>query len=325
VRRGLRPLVELPRHFKRFEAEISLNPARERRINAAVRRAQGIVDNDGPLEAALVAPTLVQGSFALGTVVRPLGGRTRYDVDIVLPMDFDQLPKRKPRPSYVINYVHRRLSPHFGTLVRRKSKCIRVDYPDDFHIDFVPAHALETPTGPFEICDSDADDFIETDPQALIDWVEGIDLETDNRFVPGLKMLKRWRDQKFGMDRGPTSHLLTVLAGRSWEAAQYEREAPIDFISDESPSVDAFALDLADAMLWHLEEGNRLEVPGAFPIDLGRHWAKDERALFRSKLATFVDRGSLAWNTDSTPRAIEAWNQAFGPTFRKFAPRVIYG
>ena len=100
-----------------------------------------------------------QGSYALGTVIKPVDGQ-EYDSDILIYMKDD--PK-KGAVDYVEDlYDCLRKYPDKSSKTHQRTKCVEVHYADDFHLDVVPcvtrrgqSHvpACNTKTGKFEPTD----------------------------------------------------------------------------------------------------------------------------------------------------------------------------
>jgi hypothetical protein len=79
-----------------------------------------------------------QGSMRLGTTVRPLSGED-YDLDFVCELncyatDFTH-------PAQALNLIEHALKSHatYDPLVERKTRCIRLNYSQKFHMDILPA------------------------------------------------------------------------------------------------------------------------------------------------------------------------------------------
>ena len=81
-----------------------------------------------------------QGSFRLKTTVKPLKGN-EYDLDFVaeLPQNSNMTPKQ------LYDHIYRILSTDgvHNKMVEKKSRCIRVCYANDFHIDIMPGQAVD--------------------------------------------------------------------------------------------------------------------------------------------------------------------------------------
>ena len=77
-----------------------------------------------------------QGSWRLGTTVRPIG-RDEFDIDLVLEMR--RPPSDEAESVYASLAKHLEASHEYGGRVERRDRCVRIQYPGSFHLDVVPA------------------------------------------------------------------------------------------------------------------------------------------------------------------------------------------
>lgn len=84
-----------------------------------------------------------QGSFRLKTTVKPLKGN-EYDLDFVV-----ELPKNSNMtPRQLYDHIYRILKNDgvHGDMLEKKSRCIRVVYANDFHMDIMPGQEVNRET-----------------------------------------------------------------------------------------------------------------------------------------------------------------------------------
>lgn len=111
-----------------------------------------------------------QGSFRLKTTVKPLKGN-EYDLDFVaeLPKDSTMTPKQP------YDHIYRILSSD-GThkdMLEKKSRCIRVCYANDFHIDIMPGQAIDRATNEIIVPDRELKSWYHhSNPIGFADWFE---------------------------------------------------------------------------------------------------------------------------------------------------------
>ena len=77
-----------------------------------------------------------QGSFALGTLIKPVDDDDEYDADIQIVIN----PNPKWEPKDYVNEIRRTLqsNKNYADKLRLKTRCVTVDYAGDFHLDVVP-------------------------------------------------------------------------------------------------------------------------------------------------------------------------------------------
>ncbi len=189
-----------------------------------------------------------QGSFALGTVIKPISDSDDYDLDLVCEFErqyglsAEQLKKDIVKPL-LTNYRK-------ATTLEEKRRCWHVDYENipNFHIDIIPAVNRNSY---IDITDHDEDadtyEYIGSNPKGYIEWFNGRKLErrialfesyiAENRQIikcqadvekikeynfktplqKVIQLLKRHRDIMFEKEDScikPVSIIITTIAGQ---------------------------------------------------------------------------------------------------------------
>jgi hypothetical protein len=186
-----------------------------------------------------------QGSFRIGTTVRPLAGE-EFDLDFVLELEFGSLDLS---PLAVLDLLEARLSEHgtYRHMIERKKRCIRLTYTREFHLDILPARPQLPPQGTrVWIPDRELRIWLRSDPKGYATWFEGRstagvvtlvrkveplpDHETSDEKTPlqrVVQLLKRWRDIAYqeDSDDAPRSIVLTTLAGHAFAGSESTSDA----------------------------------------------------------------------------------------------------
>lgn len=188
-----------------------------------------------------------QGSFALGTVVRPITERDDYDIDLVCEFAEDYGLSAKALKVDVVKPLlvrYRRISRD----IEEKRRCWHVEYEDipNFHMDVIPAVDWQSI---IHITDRNKEnksyDYIGSNPVGFVNWffeqrkemtnsmydtylrnnnfrVDSADVERIKRYkikTPlqrAVQILKRYRDIVFEdlpSELKPTSIIITTMAG----------------------------------------------------------------------------------------------------------------
>ena len=115
------------------------------------------------------------------------------------------------RPVYIED-VYECLREHkqYQTLARRKTRCVKLDYAGDVHLDIVPCVSFDDTQN---ICNRDTDEFEPTDGTGFRDWFNDKNRETSGNLKRVTRLLKYMRDHK-GNFTAP-SVLLTTLVGNT--------------------------------------------------------------------------------------------------------------
>jgi hypothetical protein len=209
--------------------------------------------DDGPTEWDVYP----QGSFLLGTVVRPRGA-DHHDLDMVCRLDIGRASiSQAELKARVGDVLHRYLDAEAGepgapTACHDRRRCWTLEYPHAFHMDVLPSLPNEDDL-PDGICLTDKELFRwqKSNPIAYGEWFrERMALEVARRReemvakrldpVPAwqikttlqrvAQVLKRHRDIHFGddLDGRPPSILVTTLAARAYTGARDLFDAVMD-------------------------------------------------------------------------------------------------
>ena len=197
------------------------------------------------------AQIYAQGSFALGTVIKPISEEDDYDIDLVCELDKDYgLTARDYKLNVSKNWLtsYRKHSKE----LEEKRRCWHVEYDDvkNFHMDVIPAFYLFGET--INITEHDEKTnkytYIKSNPKGYISWffsrcnsvstrlfdsytrdqririTEAAEIENikrnklKNPLQKAIMILKRHRDVMFSndSDNKPISIIITTLAALSY-------------------------------------------------------------------------------------------------------------
>ena len=187
-----------------------------------------------------------QGSFSLGTVVRPIASYD-YDIDLVCALS---LTKGQTTQAGLKKMVGDRLkkNPDLQKIISPSRRCWLLDYPKEssgpsFHMDVLPSlpNQERPPTG-ILLTDTDLTLWQKSDPKAYVDWfrdrmrvmllekraalakASNVDIEevpewqVKTPLQVAIQVLKRHRDIYFRSDpdNRPVSIILTTLAALAY-------------------------------------------------------------------------------------------------------------
>ena len=310
--------------FENFNAKLKLDATRKDRIVSAIEAFKQFCREDEQLSAAMSEEPFLQGSVATRTAIRPLT-KDEFDVDVIYPFSLASFGTPPPTPNQIIDWFISRLKTRafYAERLQPKNRCARINYAGDFHLDIIPSTKEVIAHQPYAVPARDLADWITNDPMGFVRWVEWLDTQSgwrdgagDGRFVRGVRMMKRWRDQLFGVESGPSSILLATMLGRHIPKDGY-------FPPLENPLYPQHQTDAA-----YLYDMSRLTVgciknpphysflhPTIRGEDLARGWDKEHLELFVARLEFFSLRLAAAIFSDTEAKSIEYYQQAFGDTF----------
>lgn len=221
----------------------------------AIRAYQSVgtwIGEDKDLHPDIHVNIYPQGSFRLGTVVKPI--EDDYDIDLICeitltrgdPASFFQ----QTSPSIIWDWIGSRLKEHetYNKMLEEKDRCWRLNYAGEFHMDILPAIPDLTKGGTAILVPNEEKTFWRsTNPEGYACWFENkhqfvleqikkasYSLQKVPENTPSksplqraVQVLKRHRDRMFIKNPAdkPISIILTILAGHAYKYEQNESEA----------------------------------------------------------------------------------------------------
>lgn len=269
-----------------------------------------------------------QGSALIETVVRPWA-REEFDVDLLCILKSDKF--RHPNPMAVYELVADRLAEHatYRRLMKRKERCIELNYAGQFHLDIVPAIPRFGLGQRLLIPDRKQQVWIPTDPFGYADWFFGrtpvtkmaaeqykaradvqplqpakraIDIAPLQRTV---QLMKRRRDLFFnGSGDAPKSIALTTLASKHYDGEAMCTDALLSVLTRIQEEINSTSGVLA--------------IPN--PVDrsenLGRHWSERSYARFKRFIGQFLEEMYELLELRGWDKITEALESLFGDRAR---------
>lgn len=229
--------------FEAFlRSEVNLNQSRLDSLQKRVGTIEDfIADNED--FADIFVDLIPAGSWAHRTIIKPVSENDEFDADVLLLIEErgDWLPK-----DYIEHlYSAFRSSLTYKPLAERKTRCVRINYAGDFHLDVVPyiersgshyiTNRLEPPEhGSFEL----------TDPEAFTAWIDERQRMTGGNFVKVVRLVKYLRD--FKSTFVCKSIILTTLLGN--EVSKAEATGHPERLADIPSTLATLLGNLADAL-----------------------------------------------------------------------------
>ena len=246
-----------------------------------------------------------QGSYALGTLIKPVDDNDEYDADIQIVMN----PNSRWEPKDYVLDINRTLAgnKNYADKLRLKTRCVTVDYAGDFHLDVVPRVTIN---GKHYICNRTDNKFEETDGNGYRDWFNEKNRITGGNLKRVVRLLKHLRDHKNSFSA--KSILLTTLAGNTIKS------------SDEGTTAVSTVADTLETVLSRMND--YLQQHPNMPViknpvlpseDFNRHWDQRRYANFRNRVQSYAQTAKQAKSEPSAEKAIKLWQELFGDDFGK--------
>ena len=246
-----------------------------------------------------------QGSYALGTLIKPVDDNDEYDADIQIVMN----PNPKWGAKDYVLEINRTLAgnKNYADKLRLKTRCVTVDYAGDFHLDVVPRVTIK---GKHYVCNRVDNKFEETDGIGYRDWFNEKNRITGGNLKRVVRLLKHLRDHKNSFTA--KSILLTTLVGNTIKASD-EGTTGVSTVADTLETVLSRMND-------YLQQHPNMPViknPVLPSEDFNRHWDQRRYANFRNRIQSYAQTAWQAKAEPSAEKAIKLWQELFGENFGK--------
>ncbi|ADB40837.1 nucleotidyltransferase domain-containing protein [Spirosoma linguale] len=122
--------------LNRVAESLQLDPTRRQRIETSYKAVSEWIEKDLTFFRSTLVDIYPQGSIRIDTTVKPYR-QSEFDVDFVCHLDF--LTGKLHDALEVLDELERRLREHdtYKGRIKRKNRCIRIVYADDFHLDIL--------------------------------------------------------------------------------------------------------------------------------------------------------------------------------------------
>ena len=281
--------------------EVNINQSRLDRLETAVGAVNDYLKDNLPGYQTMEK----QGSYALGTLIKPVDNNDEYDADIQIVMN----PNPKWEAQDYVHAINKTLAgnKNYVEKLRLKTRCVTVDYAGDFHLDTVPR---VTSDGKHYVCNRVDNKFEETDGNGYRDWFNEKNRITGGNLKRVVRLLKHLRDHKNSFTA--KSILLTTLAGNTIKASD-KGTAAVSTVADTLETV----LSRMNDYLQQHPNMPKIKNPVLPTENFNRHWDQRRYANFRSRIQSYAGTAKQAKAEPSAEKAIKLWQELFGDSFGK--------
>lgn len=227
--------------FQRIAEELDISDTLFERAETSYKALGEYINNNCDFSVSIYT----QGSFRLGTVIRPLNDEDEYDLDLISEIQGASFISAKDLKILIGDIL--RGSKRYSSKLEEKKRCWRIEYSDEaqFHMDITPAITDRTVTTSISITNKLNDEkysFTVSNPKGYSDWfetrkkvreilkdalyqsasVEPIKIKENKIKLPlqrAVQILKRHRDIVFEQspDIKPISIVITTLAAQAYK------------------------------------------------------------------------------------------------------------
>lgn len=282
---------------------VNLNQTRLDQLDVRVHAIVACLKNDTTI-GAKYQKYIPQGSWPHKTIIKPLEGE-EFDADFLLLLEEDASWSANPKEYLQQVRAAFKRSATYKDMVRQKTRCVRITYANDCHVDVVPHLVLAD--GRQVIVNSVTNAFEDTNPQGFTDWMKEKDDLANGNFRRVIRLLKYLRDYKETFSC-PSIILTTLLGERvqSFDAANR--------YADVATTLRNLTEDLSSWLSLYVTMPT-IEDPSCPGTTFNHRWDDAKYENFRVRLIGYASAISAAYDEPDEAKSLAAWQQIFGPDF----------
>lgn len=300
--------MKLVKRFNNFlDTSVNINDDRLKTLDDRVQAIDSFLSG-APVIGDIFIETVPQGSLAHRTIIKPLPGH-EFDADILLHVE--------PQSDWVAkDYIEElykafRTSGIYKDRVTRKSRCVRVQYAGDCHVDVVPF--IERSEGSYYITNRNEGDeglYEQTDPLAYNEWLDMQSKITKGNLIKAIRLMKWLRDYKVTFTC--RSVILNILLAERVNNVHLVQDA--NYYSD----VPTTLVHLLEDLVEYLEPHATMPLiadPACPGVDYNHRWDEAQYLNFRSKIEFYAQCARAAYDEADLNQSIKLWQDLFGTGF----------
>lgn len=282
---------------------VNLNQTRLDQLGARVEAIVGYLKSDLTI-GAKYQDHIPQGSWPHKTIIKPLEG-DEFDADFLLLLEEDPAWSADPKEYIQQLRAAFKRSSVYKDMVTKKTRCVRIVYANDCHVDVVPHLVLSD--GRQVIINSSDSKFEETNPQGFTDWMREKDDLANGNLRRVIRLMKYLRDYKNTFSC-PSIILTTLLGERvqSFDAATRYADVPT--------ALRNLAGDLSSWLSLYFTMPP-IEDPSCPGTTFNHRWDQAQYDNFRTCLGTYASKILAAYDEPDESKSLTAWQAIFGPDF----------
>lgn len=235
--------------------------------------------------------TWIQGSYKMDTIIRANDDTCDMDLGV-----YFRTVDSEVTAVTVMDQVFKAVENITTTTPSKKSKCIRVIYQDDFHID-IPVYHYNTNEHNHPRLATRYNGWEESDPKDFYDWFnkQSTDLPQLKRVI---KYLKAWSDHKKG--KFPSGLAFTIWAVKHLEVNERDDIALYELLKKIKNDI---------SYSWYLK------MPVTPFDDVCKKLNDDQKSNFKDALEDFIKDAKDAIDSKNQLAASKLWQNHLGSRF----------
>ena len=299
--------MKLTNYFKSFlEKEVNLNPSRITLLDERIETITNVLKDSNKFKDNFI-DVIPQGSYAHKTIIKPVQSTNEFDADILLYIE--EFTEWEAEAYVQALYQFFRDNSTYRDKVSRKTRCVTIDYANDFHIDVVPFMERH---GSKYVTNRHDNTFELTDPEKYTEWLDERNRITKHHFVKVIRLIKYIRDYKRTFS--VKSIILNTLLGEQVNDAA--------LLEDENcyKDVPTTLYTVMKKLKAYVENNYYMPTiadPGETGENFGDRWDQVGWSVFRNKMIFYSDKITEAYEEPDLDKSLAKWKEIFGECFRK--------
>jgi hypothetical protein len=297
--------MKLTAYWRHLLNQVNLNPTRIDTLNNRVGSVSSVLQGVNGYGTDVLA-IIPQGSYAQRTIIKPVGIRDEFDADVL--MQIEPQPGWDPK-DYVADLYTKLRATAYREMVSRRTRCVVVDYANEFHVDVVPYLVTG---GSQWITNRATNRWEETNPEGFNEWLDARDRIATRRLVEVIRLMKHLRDLKSTFTA--RSVVLSFLLADRVSATQTLIHPGC---YNDLPT--AFVRIIEDLDVWLQARPLRpnLPDPSCPAANFHERWTQEQYGNFRNQIHVYAAKARLAFDAATVEDSVRAWQGLFGPKFCK--------
>lgn len=290
-----------------LDGAVNINADRLRQLDDHVGAIKSCLRKDEDL-SPMLRGFVPQGSWAQRTIIRPLPGQ-EFDADLLVDMKQQKAWAEDPKRYLQAVHDSLRASARYRSRVELKTRCVRVVYANDFHVDLVPYIHTSGWFERHEIVNRTENQFEEVNPDGFTRWMRRQDRLAAGNLRKTIRLLKYLRDYKETFTV-PSVILTVIVGGRvSWWRSQ--------LLAGYADLPTAFTRLVADTDRWLQDHPDLPEIsdPSCAEARFDHRLTQRQYGNFRDRSQGYAQRIHAAFSAKDRQESITQWRRVFGEEF----------
>lgn len=160
---------EVDKYLNMIGYGIQLKNNKQKEISDSYDAVSKYIQNNNELAQDVDCNIYYHGSFAIGTVIKPLSGDD-FDLDIIV--EFAKSKRDLPAKTFYNSFLDTFKNGKYSDMVQEYRNTVRIDYQSNYHFDIMPSVPLSNNSNALSVPDIKKRDWVIRAPRPYKVWFE---------------------------------------------------------------------------------------------------------------------------------------------------------